>query len=208
MRILYTNFHQADGGGHTTYVLSLVQALRAARHRGYRAGRQPPVSGSLGHAGRACRADGVQGRIALCLAPDPAHARVAEDRALRSGACERRGRSPALHAGEHGTAWRTSGDRLHATIRVPAAAWARGCQARLATDRVICVSEHTRRSLMNTPYAGCGLRTVKNGVDVDYFTPATPAQKALARERWLPPSQTGCAGGRQQRRHRCVQELA
>ena len=30
MRILYTNFHQADGGGHTTYVLSLVRALRAA----------------------------------------------------------------------------------------------------------------------------------------------------------------------------------
>ena len=57
-------------------------AAGRARHRGCRAGRQPPVSGSLGHAGRACRADGVQGRIALCLAPDPAHARVAEDRAL------------------------------------------------------------------------------------------------------------------------------
>ena len=63
MRILYTNFHQADGGGHTTYVLSLVGAAGRARHRGCRAGRQPPVSGSLGHAGRACRADGVQGGL-------------------------------------------------------------------------------------------------------------------------------------------------
>ena len=45
---------------------------------------------------------------------------------------------------------------------------------------------------MRSHYAGCGLRTVKNGVDVDYFTPATPEEKALSRERWLRPSQAGC----------------
>ncbi|HWT16673.1 MAG TPA: glycosyltransferase family 1 protein, partial [Patescibacteria group bacterium] len=31
MRILLTNFHETDGGGHTTYVLSLAGGL-ATRH--------------------------------------------------------------------------------------------------------------------------------------------------------------------------------
>ena len=29
MKILYTNFHLGDGGGHTTYVMSLARALAA-----------------------------------------------------------------------------------------------------------------------------------------------------------------------------------
>ena len=89
-----------------------------------------------------------------------------------------RGGRPAIVYTQHTS---RSGRSLGAALR-----------ARLATDRVICVSEHTRRGLMRSHYAGCGLRTVKNGVDVDYFTPATPEEKALSRERWLRPSQAGC----------------
>ena len=32
MKILYTNFHSGDGGGHTTYLVSLARAL-SARHQ-------------------------------------------------------------------------------------------------------------------------------------------------------------------------------
>ena len=32
MKILYTNFHQGDGGGHTTYVMSLARMLRQRAH--------------------------------------------------------------------------------------------------------------------------------------------------------------------------------
>ena len=31
MKMLYTNFHDGDGGGHTTYVVALARGL-AARH--------------------------------------------------------------------------------------------------------------------------------------------------------------------------------
>ena len=32
MKILYTNFHSGDGGGHTTYLVSLARAL-SSRHQ-------------------------------------------------------------------------------------------------------------------------------------------------------------------------------
>jgi broad specificity polyphosphatase/5'/3'-nucleotidase SurE len=32
MKILYTNFHAGDGGGHTTYILTLAAALAERHH--------------------------------------------------------------------------------------------------------------------------------------------------------------------------------
>lgn len=193
MRILYTNFHQADGGGHTTYVLSLVQALRAAHDivvaapagsrlfleaSGMPGVRVVPMEFKGGLLSAWPRIRRMRALLKIERF-DLVHVNGAADHRLcMLASMGLRGGRPAIAYTQHNS---RSGRSLGAGLR-----------ARLATDRVICVSEHTRRSLMNTPYAGCGLRTVKNGVDVDYFTPATPAQKALARERWLPPSQTGC----------------
>lgn len=193
MRILYTNFHQADGGGHTTYVLSLVRALRAAHDivvaapAGSRlfleASDMPGVrvvpmefKGGLLSAWPRIRRMRALLKIERF---DLVHVNGAADHRLcMLASMGLRGGRPAIVYTQHNS---RSARSLGAVLR-----------AHLATDRVICVSEHTQRGLMRSPYAGCGLRTVKNGVDVDYFTPATPAQKALARERWLPPSQIGC----------------
>ncbi|HEY8683136.1 MAG TPA: glycosyltransferase family 4 protein, partial [Rhodanobacter sp.] len=41
MKLLFTNFHDGDGGGHTTYVLTLARAL-AERHQVHLAA--PPAS--------------------------------------------------------------------------------------------------------------------------------------------------------------------
>lgn len=193
MRILYTNFHQADGGGHTTYVLSLVRALRAAHDivvaapagsrlfleaSGMPGVRVVPMEFKGGLLSAWPRIRRMRALLKIERF-DLVHVNGAADHRLcMLASMGLRGGRPAIVYTQHTS---RSGRSLGAALR-----------ARLATDRVICVSEHTRRGLMRSHYAGCGLRTVKNGVDVDYFTPATPEEKALARERWLRPSQAGC----------------
>ena len=208
MRILYTNFHQADGGGHTTYVLSLVRALRAAHDivvaapagsrlfleaSGMPGVRVVPMEFKGGLLSAWPRIRRMRALLKIERF-DLVHVNGAADHRLcMLASMGLRGGRPAIVYTQHTS---RSGRSLGAALR-----------ARLATDRVICVSEHTRRGLMRSHYAGCGLRTVKNGVDVDYFTPATPEKRRSPRA--LAEAIAGrLPGGRQQRRHRRVQELA
>lgn len=192
MRILYTNFHRGDGGGHTTYVLSLAGALRAAHEILVAA---PPSSRIFIEA---CAIPGVRaiamdfkgGPIAtlenaLCLRRilqgeqvDIAHVNGAADHRLGMlAAAGMGGRRPAFIYTQHN-------DRLPTSI----GAWLR---ARFATDRVICVCEHTRQRLARSVFRNSELRTVHNGVDVERFRPAGQGEVAEAKRRWLTPLHAG-----------------
>jgi len=192
MRILYTNFHRGDGGGHTTYVLSLAGALRnthdivvaapaesrlfkaASAMSGVRAEALDFRGGMLGALPNARRLRRllVQERFDVAHVNGSADHRVCMLAGLGLGAD-----SPAVVYTQHN-------DR-------PANSFGAMLRARLATDRVICVCEHTRRKLAGSAFGRCGLRTVRNGVDVERFRPQAAEASAAARCRWLPEAQSG-----------------
>ena len=192
MKILYTNFHRGDGGGHTTYVLSLAGALRTAHDIVVAA---PPESRLFKAASAmpGVRAEALDFRGGLLAAlPNARRLRrlLAQDRfdvAHVNGSADHRlcmlaglglgADSPAVVYTQHN-------DRTASSVGA-------ALRARLATDRVICVCEHTRRKMMDSAFGRCGLRTVRNGVDVERFRPPAPQAVDDARRRWLPAAQAG-----------------
>jgi len=192
MRILYTNFHRGDGGGHTTYVLSLAGALRDAHDIVVAA---PPESrlykAALAMPGVRAEALDFRGGMLAALPNarrlrrllmqerfDVAHVNGSADHRLCMLAGLGLGAdSPAVVYTQHN-------DR-------PANSFGAMLRARLATDRVICVCEHTRGKLTGSAFGRCGLRTVRNGVDVERFRPQAEDAVAAARRRWLPETHAG-----------------
>jgi len=187
MKILYTNFHRGDGGGHTTYVLSLAEALRdahdvvvaaPAESRLFKVARAMPGvrTQALDFRGGMLAALPAASRLRRLLVQerfDVVHVNGAADHRVCMFATLGLGAdSPAVVYTQHN-------DR-------PASSFGAMMRARLATDRVICVCEHTRRKLMRSAFGRCGLRTVRNGVDIVRFAPPTPIAAAQARRRWLP----------------------
>lgn len=57
-------------------------------------------------------------------------------------------------------------------------------RARWGTDRVIAVSAHTRQMLLDSPYRHCPIDVVRNGVDLQRFSPVGPGEGAALRARW------------------------
>ena len=173
MKILLTNFHDGDGGGHTTYLASLAKGL-ADRHEVCVAA--PPGS-------RLLREAGAINGVATRAQPFPNGLR-------RLGAIHRARKALAAHLREE------KYDLVHvngsADHRLVLSAL-RGLSARPRvvltkhnsksmkgpghwwrahrTDQVIAVSDYTRRALAATAYARCRIDTVHNGIDTDYYAP-------------------------------------
>lgn len=190
MKILLTNFHDGDGGGHTTYLASLARGL-APRHRVCIAA--PPGS-------RLLREAGELAGVAALAQPFPNGLR-------RLGAIHRARKALAAHLRAHAY------DLIHvngsADHRLVLAAlrglsekprlvltkhnskpmqgighwWRARC-----TDQVIAVSDHTRRALADTAYARCRLATVHNGIDTDYYAPWPAGQARAERDVRFPDS--------------------
>ena len=185
MKLLYTNFHAGDGGGHTTYIATLARHL-GARHR---------IDVAVPASSRLYR------EIAELSQAVPAVRAIAQDypnglgrlaavrrsrRALR--AYLREGGYDIVHV--NGSAdHRLVLSALRGLTPRPRLVWTkhnskdvRGFGAWLrarGTDLAIAVSEHTRRALLATPYARCAPVTVRNGVDIDRYAP-WPAEAATA----------------------------
>ncbi|MBB1625356.1 glycosyltransferase [Achromobacter sp. UMC71] len=189
MKILYTNFHQGDGGGHTTYVMSLARRLsdhaavvvaapagsrlldEAARLPGVRtvalSFKGPPVQQWL--ALRQLRA------LLREEAFDVIHVNGSADHRLCMLAMAGMGaRRPFIVYTQHnGRPSRSLGTRL---------------RARLATDRVICVSGDTYERMGRSAFRREDLRMVRNGVDTQHYRPVLAQGAAQAREQLLPPA--------------------
>lgn len=184
MKLLYTNFHTGDGGGHTTYIRELAAAL-ASRHEVHVAA--PPGS-------RLNREARTLPGVHVLDQPFP--------NGLKQWKARRRARVQlAAYLRAHGfDLVHVNGSADHRLVlsamppQRPALVWTkhnskpvRGLGAALRarrTDMVIAVCEYTRRELLHTAYRHCRLETVYNGVDIDRWSPRPHADAQAERMRW------------------------
>lgn len=171
MKLLYTNFHDGDGGGHTTYIRELAAAL-AARHEVHVAA--PPES-------RLNREARVLPGVRVLDQPFPNGLRRWRERLkarrrlaayLReqafdivhvNGSSDHRLVLASLPSQRPALVWTKHNSK---PVRGIGHAW----RAR-STDLVIAVCNATRRQLANTAYRRCRLATVHNGIDIDHWRP-------------------------------------
>lgn len=187
MKLLYTNFHEGDGGGHTTYVMALARGL-AGRHQ---------VTVAAPEGSRLLReARDVPGVRAVAQAyPNGLKALAARGRALASlRALLREGAFDVVHV--NGSAdHRLVLSALRGVARRPKLVWTKHNSKAMTglghwlrarrTDQVIAVCDYTLRELQGSAYRGCRLATVHNGIDVGRFVPAPAAEASEQRVKWV-----------------------
>ncbi|WP_447980837.1 glycosyltransferase [Achromobacter kerstersii] len=189
MKILYTNFHQGDGGGHTTYVMSLARMLRQRAHitvaapRGSRllaeAHALPGVhSIDLEFKGRPFQQLSALRRLRTLLRKeqfDVIHVNGSADHRLCMLATVGMGaKRPFIVYTQHT-------DRASNSLGVR-------MRAKWGTNRVICVCGHTFRRMKDSVFRDEDLRVVHNGVCTQQYQPASAEQAAAARAALLPAS--------------------
>ena len=187
MKILYTNFHSGDGGGHTTYLASLARALssrhtlfvaapgnsrliRVVREEGIAEPVEIDFRSGLGALGRQWADLRRLRQVIEREQIDIVHANGARDHRMAMEAVAGVRRRPRLVFTKHNS---KSANTFGNAVR-----------ARWGTDRVIAVSGHTRDMLMDSPYRRCPIDVVRNGVDLARFAPADPDPAAALRARW------------------------
>ncbi|MFI8717405.1 glycosyltransferase [Stenotrophomonas sp. NPDC077464] len=187
MKILYTNFHAGDGGGHTTYLASLARAL-SPRHQLFMAA--PGNSRVI----RVVRAEGIATPVEIGFSSGLATLgqQWADLRTLR-GLIQQHG-IDIVHANgarDHRVAMEAVAGLSHRPKLVftkhnskSARTFGNAVRARWGTDRVIAVSGHTRQMLLDSPYRRCPIDVVRNGVDLQRFAPVDAAAGAALRARW------------------------
>ena len=200
MNILYTNFHPRNGGGHVTYIINLLKGL-AGHHQVTLA--TPASSRLYRYAGQI---DGVSvvdmhfsTRASSWFTPrTKLHALI------------KAGRFDVIHvngSADHKLVMLAlSGVRPRPRVVMtkhnehPLKSVGHWLRARLATDRVIAVSEHVARQVRASTYDKAGVVTIRHGVDTDYFSPVSLEEKFRLRASLVRPgleSQIllGSAGG-------------
>jgi glycosyltransferase involved in cell wall biosynthesis len=183
MKILYTNFHRRNGGGHVTYILSLLRTL----------GQEHDLTLATPASSRLYRyAADVPGIAVVDMSYSSRPQRmVSEVRRLRR--LLREGRYDVVHVN-------ASADHRHVMLAClglrprPRIIWTKHndhpvrslghwLRARLATDGVIAVSAFVHRMLLQSPYRRLPSHVIRHGVDTDYFSPPPPGQKQAWRSR-------------------------
>ena len=187
MKLLYTNFHDGDGGGHTTYIALLAGAL-SARHEihvaapagsrllreaqslpGVHAIAQEFPNGLKRMAAR-MRARRSLARLLRANDFDIVHVNGSSDHRLVLSAIRGLSHSPRIVLTKHNSkAISGLGHLLRAR----------------ATDQVIAVCNHTLGQLQSSAYRRCRLATVYNGIDTAYFAPYSEDLRRIQRSRWL-----------------------
>lgn len=187
MNILYTNFHQCDGGGHTTYVINLARAL-SKRHRITIAAPRSSrlFQAALDMPGVEAIAMGFNNRLPTLLRArrtlrqlikshdlDIVHVNGSADhRAVLLATLGMGKKRPRVVYTKHND--------------LPATGAATRLKASFATDCVICVCKYTKHALSTTAYLQSGLRVVYNGVDLHHFAAPDAAAVDAACRQWLP----------------------
>lgn len=187
MKILYTNFHQGDGGGHTTYVMSLARMLRQRAQITVAAPRSsrllaeahalPGVhSIDLEFKGRPFEQLSALRRLRALLRKerfDVIHVNGSADHRLCMLATVGMGaKRPFIVYTQHTD---RSANSLGVRLR-----------AKWGTNRVICVCGHTFRRMKDSVFRDEDLRVVHNGVDTKQYQPASAEEAARARAALLP----------------------
>ncbi|QVQ25201.1 glycosyltransferase [Achromobacter deleyi] len=192
MKILYTNFHKGDGGGHTTYVMSLARILCQKSQVTVAAPRNSRLLAEaealpglraidLEFKGRPLEQLSALRRLRALLRKerfDVIHVNGSADHRLCMLATMGMGaRRPFIVYTQHN-------DRAANSLGVRV-------RAKWGTNRVICVCSHTFRRMKQSVFRNEDLRVVHNGVDTDKCRPANQGESARARARFLPPAMRG-----------------
>lgn len=187
MKILITDIHHGNGGGHVTYVLSLLQGLKKQCDLTLAA----PGTGRL--FARASQLDAV--RVLPGLYTSRPAALVAEVVQLRRFL--QRERFDVIHANG-------SADHRHAMLAClglsprPAIVWTKHntnpvnsvghrLRARFGTDATIAVCDYVGDMLKGSDYARRPVHVVRNGIDIDTLQPVSRAERADFRHRLFGP---------------------
>jgi len=190
MKILFTNFHGGNGGGHVTYVVNLLQGL-AAEHNLTVAS---PDSSRLNRL--ASEVEGVK-IVAMEFTTRPSSWLGARSslRALLKKEC-----FDIVHV---------NGSADHKQVMLasiglprppkvvftkhndhPLTSIGHRLRAFFATDHVIAVSDNVASQVRDSVYRQCPVTTVRHGVDTEYFSPVSPAEKTIFRARFLGDAMT------------------
>lgn len=186
MKILLTNIHHGNGGGHVTYLMALIDGL-------LRQGHEPWVATPA--ASRLYRyAAGMPGvhlvdmkytnRIGPMLAEiwqlrqllarerfDIVHVNASADHRHLMLARLLLGRSKSRPA----IVW-----TLHNAKR--ATSFGHAVRARYGTDAVIAISDYVYGRLVGSPYAGLPLHVIRHGIDTAHYAPLdVPSMRACRR---------------------------
>lgn len=185
MKVLYTNFHRGNGGGHDTYLSCLLSRLAPIHEvtvaapgssRLFRlAGNIPAVrreAVDFSPRGRAwLRELWTLWRLVALGRFDIVHVNGSADHKLVMLVRLLAWRRPRIVYTKH------NDHRNHSSGNV--------LRAWLGTDHVIAVSEYVAAKLRGSPYARVPVTTVPHGIDTDYFSPMAPAEAAALRERYF-----------------------
>lgn len=191
MKILYTNFHPRNGGGHVTYILNLVRSLANGHD----------VTVAVPGTSRLFRyAHTVPGvRVVDIRYPRRVPAMLQERHKLR-----------VLLAQSAFDIVHVNGSSDHMLVMMaslglrnrprivftkhndhPSNSLGNAIRARFATNRVIAVSEYVAAQLRQSPYRRCGIAMIRHGVDTEYFTPSSPSLRDALRGRYFGPDWRG-----------------
>lgn len=181
MKILYTNFHATDGGGHVTYILGLAKAL-APHHditvatpkssRLYRYANAIPDITVIdqSYISRIHRMIPEVGDLRRLIAKeryDLIHINGSADHRHIMLACLGLPHRPRL-------LWTKHNDH-------PVSSFGNRIRAHWGTDEVIAVSDYVKTMLLNSPYVQRPVTTIRHGIDTDYFAPVSASEKNAAR---------------------------
>ncbi|ARP90122.1 transferase [Bordetella genomosp. 9] len=190
MKILYTNFHPRNGGGHVTYIMNLARGLGGAHaitvatpgtSRLYRyAGELPGVrTVDMRFRSRASALLSEPSRLRRLIVEqgfDLIHVNGSADHRLVMLATLGMRRPPIVFTKHNDLPLDTIGHRM---------------RARLATDQVIAVSEFVAGLLRRSAYGRLPITTVYHGIDTDYFSPPSEALRPALREKYFGPTAPG-----------------
>lgn len=185
MKILFTNFHGGNGGGHVTYIVNLLKGL-AAEHNltvaspdSSRLNRlASEVTGvkliSMEFTTRPSSWLGARSRLRALLKKecfDIVHVNGSADhKQVMLALLGLKQRPKVIFTKHNDHPLKSFGHRLRAS---------------LATDHVIAVSDYVASQVRNSVYRHCPLTTVRHGIDTAYFSPVSDAEKTMLRVRFL-----------------------
>lgn len=185
MKILYTNFHPRNGGGHATYVANLARCLQGAHEITV---ATPGTSRLFAQAGQIPGVRCVDVVYSMRLRP-----MIAEVRRLRRLLGE--SRFDVVHvngsADHRQVMLACLGMRPRPRIvwtkhnTMQARSFGHWVRARFGTDGAIGVSEFVTQMLRQTAYRRLPLRAIHHGVDTERFHPWAPAEVSEARRSLL-----------------------
>lgn len=185
MKILYTNFHHRNGGGHVTYILNLAKAL-VSKHDVTIA--TPASSRLFRYAGEVSGVATIDMRYTSRIfqlipevlslrrlikrqAFDVIHVNASADHRHIMLACLGLKHKPKI-------IWTKHNDHT-------VSSFGHYLRAKLGTDAIIAVSAYVKGLLTDSAYCAINTHIVRHGIDTNYFSPATPEHKWALRQKLL-----------------------